>query len=162
MKKQSKMGRPPKSSERRTDMITFRVRGSLGDQLRKTAAKSNRSLSDEIEFRLNRDFAWEAAKGDIDKMRAEAKAARNASHIQALREAGFQVVREAGGNVTVTVSPELLLAEADGLLRSGFVAEENIDKSPLDIVAERAAEKATERVEKLLADAGLLKRKGAA
>jgi hypothetical protein len=161
MKKRSKMGRPPKSSERRTDMITFRVRGSLGDQLRKTAAKSNRSLSDEIEYRLNRDFAWEAAKGDIDKMLAEAKAARNAAHIQALRAAGFQVVREAGGKITVNVSPELLLAEADGILRSGFVAEENIDKSPLEIVAERAAERAAERVEKLLAEAGLLKRKGA-
>ena len=41
-----------------------------------------------------------------------------------MRQAGFQIVREAGGNVTVNVSPELLRAEADGVLRSGFVAAE--------------------------------------
>jgi hypothetical protein len=163
MKKHSKMGRPAKAGgERRTDMITFRVRGSLGDRLRKTAAKSERSLSDEIEYRLEQSFDWEATKGGIDKMLAEARAAHDAANIQAIRKAGFQIVREAGGKVTVNVSPELLLAEADGIRRSGFVAEENVDKSPLEIVADRAAERATERVEKLLAEAGLLKRKGGA
>jgi hypothetical protein len=161
--KRSKAGRPPKASgERRNDTITFRVRASLGDQLRRTAAKSTRSLSDEIEYRLEQSFAWEAAKINIDKLLEEAKTARSAAHIQALREAGFQLVRESGGKVTVNVSPELLRAEADGILRSGFVPKENIDKSVAEIVAERAAERAAERVEKLLAEAGLLRRKGAA
>jgi hypothetical protein len=69
--------------------------------------------------------------------------------------------------VTVNVSPELLLAEADGILRSGFVAEENIDKSPTEIMMERVLEnfltKHMERVlESLLAKHGLLGRKGAA
>jgi hypothetical protein len=51
------------------------------------------------------------------------------------QESGFQIVLDSGsyaltgGNVTVNVSPELLLAEAEGILRSGFVAEENVDKS---------------------------------
>ena len=74
MKRHSQRGRPPKASERRTDTITFRVRASLGDQLRKTAAKSERSLSDEIEHRLEQTFSLEAIKADTDKMHAEAKA----------------------------------------------------------------------------------------
>jgi hypothetical protein len=155
-------GQPKPPSERKRNNLTFRARDQLRAALESAADDSRRSVSEEIEFRLNRDFAWEAVKGDIDKMLAEAKAARDAAHIQAIRAAGAQIVREAGGNVTVSVSPELLLAEAAGILRSGFVAEENVDKSPLEIVAERAAERAAERVEKLLAEAGLLRRKGAA
>jgi hypothetical protein len=169
MKRHSQTGRPPKAAERRTDTITFRVRGSLGDQLRKTAAKSERSLSDEIEDRLEQSFALEAKKDDRDKMHAEAKAtlaeakaALDAARIQGIRKAGAQIVREAGGKVTVNVSPELLLAEADGILRSGFVASEDVDKSPLEIVSEKTAERAVERIESLLVEAGLLRRKGAA
>jgi hypothetical protein len=82
--------------------------------------------------------------------------ALEARRIQAIRQAGFQIVREVGGNVTVNVSPELLLAEADGILRSGFVAPENVDKSPLEIMVERV-------MKNVLAEAGLLGRsKGAA
>jgi hypothetical protein len=157
--KRSKAGRPTKASQRRSDTITFRVRAALGDQLRKTSAESNRSLSDEIEFRLERSFAWDAAEGDINKMREEAKTALSTARIRAIREAGFQLLRQAGGNVTINISPELLLAEAEGILRSGFVAEENIDKSPIEIAAEKAAEAVVERFEKVLADAGLLHRK---
>ena len=47
--------------------------------------------------------------------------------------------------MTVNVSPDLLLAEADGILRHGFVAKENIDKSPTEIMIERAVERALEK-----------------
>ena len=52
-----------------------------------------------------------------------------------------------------------LFAEADGILRSGFIAEENIDKSPTEIMIERVVERV---VENALAKAGLLGRKGVA
>ena len=77
----------------------------------------------------------------------------------AIRQAGFQIVRDGGGNVTVNVSPELLLAEADGILRSGFVADENVDRSPLEIMVKRTVEEA---VENALTKLGLLGRKGVA
>ena len=79
------------------------------------------------------------------------------SRIQAIRQAGFQIVRDGSGEVTVNVSPELLLAEADGILRSGFVADEN--RSPLEIMVKRTVEEA---VENALTKLGLLGRKGVA
>ena len=47
---------------------------------------------------------------------AESAARLDATYIQALRQAGFQIRREADGNVTVNVSPEFLHAEADGII----------------------------------------------
>ena len=89
-------------------------------------------------------------------MHAEAKAAldaakttHDAAHIRRIRAAGAQIVREAGGKVTVNVSPELLLAEADGILRSGFIASEDVDKSVAEIVSEKTADRAVERIESL-------------
>ena len=146
--------------------LTFRARDQLRTALESAAAASGRSVSEEIEFRLNRDFSWEAGKLRIEEMVAETKAQLDASRIQAIRQAGFQIVREVGGNVTVNVSPELLLAEADGILRHGFVAEENIDKSPTQIMIERVIKREFETVKRefegTLRDAGLLGRKGAA
>jgi hypothetical protein len=116
-------------------------------ELTKAAAVAQRSISEEIEFRLNRDFS-----DDIDRLRAEtrayldiAKAQLDADRIAAIRQAGFQIVREAGGKVTVNVSAELLLAEADGILRSGFVAAENVDKSVLEVLVEKAVTAALEK-----------------
>jgi hypothetical protein len=44
-------------------------------------------------------------------------------------------------------------------MRSGFVAEENIDKSPQEIMIERVVERA---IENALTKAGLIGRKGVA
>jgi hypothetical protein len=120
--------------------------------LAKAAKSKGCSISEEIEFRLTE---WAVSK----ELRFEAKAELDANRIQAMRQAGFQIVREAGGNVTVNVSPELLRAEADGILRSGFVAVENVDKSPLEILVKRTVEEA---IESALTKAGLLGRKGVA
>lgn len=160
-------GQPKPPGERKAHNLTFRARPGLRDALEAAAARAGRSISEEIEFRLYRDFSWEESKRSIETMVAETKAQLDASRIQAIRKAGFQIVREAGGGVTVNVSPALLLAEADGILRSGFVAEADLDKSPTEImterVAKRAADHAVERIETLLHEAGLLRRnKGAA
>jgi hypothetical protein len=158
-RKRKRGGQPKPPAERKRNNLTFRARDQLKAALETAAAASERSVSEEIEFRLNRDFSWEAGKQRIEEMVAETKARLDATRIQAIRQAGFQIVRETGGNVTVNVSPELLLAEADGILRSGFIAEENIDKSPLEIKLTRTVEEAFENV---LAKLGLLGRKGVA
>ena len=52
-----KMGRPPKrEGERLSKSRTFRVRGTLDNALRVAAERSGRSVSEEIEFRLERSF----------------------------------------------------------------------------------------------------------
>jgi len=51
------MGRPPKrEGERLSKSRTFRVRGTLDNALRVEAERSGRSVSEEIEFRLERSF----------------------------------------------------------------------------------------------------------
>jgi hypothetical protein len=62
MKKAAKpaAGRPARHvGERLSKNRTFRVRGQLDDQLSAAAEKSGRSVSEEIEFRLERTFADE-------------------------------------------------------------------------------------------------------
>jgi hypothetical protein len=134
-----KPGPPARYGRRPT--LTIRLQEPLYRTIKKSAAEHGKSISEEIEGRLEMT-----------------KAALDAAFIQAIRAAGWQIVREAGGKVTVNMSPELLLAEADGILRSGFIAPEDVDKSPLEIVAEKTAE----RIESLLVEAGLLRRKGVA
>jgi hypothetical protein len=145
-----KPGRPRKFGQGRIN-ATVRFTPKTYDAL-KTAADSNgRSVSEEVEKRIERidelEFQlneWLRSKEDIEKLRAASKVQFEADRIQAIRLAGAQIVRDAGGNVTVNVSPELLLAEADGILRSGFVALKNIDKSPTEIMIERVVRREIE------------------
>jgi hypothetical protein len=54
-------GRPPKhKGERLSKNRTFRVRGSLDDYLKDSAEKTGRSVSEEIENRLDRSFYMDA------------------------------------------------------------------------------------------------------
>jgi hypothetical protein len=56
-KRQSKLGRPPKhEGERLSKNRTFRVRGTLDEQLEAAAQKAGRSVSEEIERRLEDSF----------------------------------------------------------------------------------------------------------
>ena len=96
-------------------------------RLIESAMRNGRSLSEEIEFRINRDFGWEATKSDIEVMKRQALAWADASRAQAIRAAGLQILREITGKPTrVIVDLETLLAEADGImrgLRPGFLDE---------------------------------------
>jgi hypothetical protein len=50
-------GRPPRHpGERLSKNRTFRVRGGLDEKLQAAAAASGRSVSEEIEFRLDQSF----------------------------------------------------------------------------------------------------------
>ena len=61
------MGRPPRrAGERLSKTRTFRVRGELDDKLQTAALKSGRSVSEEIEFRLEQTFIEE--RSSIDAM----------------------------------------------------------------------------------------------
>lgn len=55
------MGRPPRRKERLSKNRTFRIRQTLDDQLVAAADASRRSVSEEIEFRLEQTFAMGAA-----------------------------------------------------------------------------------------------------
>jgi hypothetical protein len=56
-RKKAKIGRPPRhGSERLSKSRTFRVRPHLDELLQKAAAEAGRSVSEEIEYRLDRSF----------------------------------------------------------------------------------------------------------
>ena len=119
-----KRGRPPKFAGVKRQNFSFRVTEQTRQLLIAGATASGRSLSEEIEFRLNRDLNWEATKRDIEKMSAEAAAVRSAARVRAIREAGFQLLRDIEGSPNrVIVTTEMLLGEADEIQRSGFIPE---------------------------------------
>jgi len=125
-----KRGRPPKyAGEGKRQNFSFRITPDMRERLIAAVKQSGRSLSEEVEFRLNRDLNWEQTKGVIHQMFAEATAIRSAAHVQALRAAGLMILRDIEGRPTrVVVDLETLLAEADGIargLRSGFFAGES-------------------------------------
>ena len=54
---QKRMGRPPKLAEdRKATHFTFRTRGVMRERLQAAATGSGRSISEEIEYRLDRQF----------------------------------------------------------------------------------------------------------
>jgi hypothetical protein len=61
VQKKAKMGRPPRhEGERLSKSRTFRVRPHLDELLMTAAAKAGRSVSEEIEYRLDRSFYEDA------------------------------------------------------------------------------------------------------
>ena len=124
-------GRPPKYGKRRN--FNFRLSEKARQALIKSAERAERSLSEELEFRVNRDLSWESAKGDIEEMRARAAAWESASMINAIRAAGLAILREIDARpLRVIVDLETLHAEADGIargLRGGFTDDKSAQPS---------------------------------
>jgi len=123
-------GRPPKyAGQGKRQNFSFRITEKMRERLIESVKESGRSLSEEIEFRINRDLGWEQTKSDINKMLAEAAAIRSAAYVHALRAVGLMILREIEGKPTrAVVDLQTLLAEADGLargLRPGFFEGES-------------------------------------
>ena len=157
--KRKRGGQPKPAAARKRNNLTFRTRDDLRERLERAAGRSNRSVSEEIEFRLLRDFGWEATKGDIDAMRAQAAASLSAARVQMVRLAALQILREVEGRPRrVVIDFETVLAEADGIargLRSGFEPQ---DAPPPSETPKMTAEEE----ERLLAEIENLKRELAA
>jgi hypothetical protein len=65
-KKRSKLGRPPKhEGELLSKNRTFRVRGTLDEQLEAAAQKAGRSVSEEIERRLEQSFRQQEIESEL-------------------------------------------------------------------------------------------------
>ena len=113
-------GRPRRYAPGKRPTLTFRVQEDMHRDLAKTAKAKGYSISEEIEHRLTE---WAQSKNMLE----EAKTQLDVCRIQAIRMAGGQIVREAGGNVTVSVSPALLMTEAEGILRNRAHIQQETD-----------------------------------
>jgi hypothetical protein len=69
--KRRRGGQRKLAAERKRNNLTFRVRDQLKADLEKAAAASNRSVSEEIEFRLGQAFQWEKVLGDLEAFKEE-------------------------------------------------------------------------------------------
>ena len=147
-------GRPPKYGKRRN--FNFRLSEEVRQHLIESAARTGRSLSEELEFRVTRDIGWESAKHDIEELKRRAGLWEDASRVKAIRAAGLTILREIEGRPTrVILDLETLLAEADGLvhgLRSGFIDE----KAPPAVSEPRPMTK--EEADRVLAQIDEIKR----
>jgi hypothetical protein len=89
-------GRPPKYGKRRN--FNFRLSEEVRQHLIESAARTGRSLSEELEFRVSRDIGWEATKNDIEEMKRRAALWEDASRVKAIRAAGLTILREIEGD----------------------------------------------------------------
>ena len=130
--KPKRRGRPPKFGPRRN--FNFRLSEKLHERLIDSAEKGGRSLSEELEMRITRDFSWEDSKADIDRMSAEMAAAYKETNVEVMRLAALQILREIEGKPRrVIVDFETLLAARDGIargLRSGFIDDSAPQPTP--------------------------------
>jgi hypothetical protein len=110
--------------------LKLRCRESLRARIEKRAAENGRSLNNEMVRRLEQSL-------EVEDLLEKAKAMYEESTIRAIRAAGLGIVRDLDGRTMVQISQERLLDEASGILRSGFGAEEDIDKNPLELAIER-------------------------
>ena len=145
-------GRPRKFGRRQN--FNFRLTDDLRERLIKSAEYWGRSLSEEIEFRINRDFGWEATKDDIDHMRARAAAWEEDSRIKAIRAAGLTILREIDGRPTrAVVELERLIATADGIARgllgAGFVDDKGPPPLPTRPMTPEEEQRVLEELEQL-------------
>jgi hypothetical protein len=127
-KAKRKPGPPARYGYRPT--LTIRLQEPLYEDNKAAALAHGKSLSEEIEDRLQTVADLETAKRQLEDMREnttkmhamaasvlrDAHAARSAARVEALRKAGYQIIREIDGTPRrVIVDLDTLLAEADGV-----------------------------------------------
>jgi hypothetical protein len=95
-----KLGRPAKFTTHRVN-VSFRLQQHIYEEIKKTGAAAGRSISEEIERRIERLSEWVKEHGTVQKMAAEA-------HAKAQK-----VVEDA------RVEAQKMLAEADEVIASG-------------------------------------------
>src|SRR5262245_53869292 len=122
-------GRPPKyAGQGVRQNLAFRVTPQLRERLIERVKVTGRSLSEEIAYRVERDMNWEDTREAINELRARIAAELSAVRIEALRRAGFQILRETSGKPTrCIVDIDYLFAEAGvaTATRSGFIDPAN-------------------------------------
>jgi hypothetical protein len=136
-----KPGPPARYGRRPT--LTIRLQKPVYRAIKESAAAHGKSLSEEIEDRLETCLDVETARRQLEEIRAatakmhaiaasvlrDAAAERSAARALTLRAAGLMILREVEGRPTrVIVDLETLLSDADGIaraFRSGF-----FDKTP--------------------------------
>lgn len=160
-------GRPPVyAGPGKRQNFSFRLTPKLRERLMEAVKKSGRSLSMEVEFRVNQAFELEAALGEAEQFRAylaESKARAEQAEKEMLQ---VHLHRQGWAKTRNLVTGEIVWSppETHNVPPSGF---EPSDAPPAPttlppVLREAVREEVQAAVRELLREAGLLKKPGAA
>jgi hypothetical protein len=157
-RKKPPRGRPPRhQGERLSKNRTFRVRGSLDEKLQAAAAASGRSVSEEIEFRLDQSFDRDAFIGVLLGGDENAKVLQSIAMVMKLESRSGHWLKDANTANTVRKAVNFIIRQlaqryrpppSDFMLSSPGVrsVREAIQEPPYDQTPESLAYDALERV----------------
>jgi len=136
-KRQSKLGRPPKrEGERLSKNRTFRVRGTLDEQLEAAAQKARRSVSEEIEFRLERSFWQEEIERDTAQLQVRLSERLRGRLEQAAKNHGWTMNTEIVDRLEVSfqlqIRKEMIMKSAQESVEAARLFEEGLSRPPAD------------------------------
>jgi hypothetical protein len=143
-KKAKRKPGPPARYGRR-HVLTIRAQQHVYRAIQRAATAHGKSLSEEIEDRLETGLDLETARHQLEQMReattkmhamaasvlSDAAEERSAARVMALRLTGFELLRSVEGKPTrITVDVGLLRSETDSFLRSGFLPNPAAEQLP--------------------------------
>jgi hypothetical protein len=149
-------GQRKPAAQRKRNNMTFRARDQLKADLEKAAEASNRSVSEEIEFRLGQAFQWERVLGDLQSFKARLADMERQTVAASMHRKGY-------GKLYTPDGPVWFEPGMHNIPQSGFIPDEpvappdiraalieSLKEAPLDL---RAV------VREVLKEAGLLEQK---
>jgi len=153
--KRRRGGQPKPASERKRNNLTFRARDQLKADLEKAAAASNRSVSEEIEWRLGQAFQWEKVLGDIEAFKARI------AEVQRQTEAAERYRAGWGKIIDPVTGVHWFEPGTHNIPQSGFFDTNAPPPAPTlpPILAEAVRVEVQSAVKDLLEEAGLLRKK---
>jgi hypothetical protein len=156
-------GQPKPAAERKRNNLTFRARDQLKADLEKAAAAANRSVSEEIEYRLGQAFQWEKVLGDLEGFKTRVAEMQRQTEAAERHRAGWGKMYDAKTGGVVWFPPE-----THNIPQSGFISEEEA-AAPFQpqptlppILREAVRTEVQTAVRAILEEAGLLSKKKSA
>jgi hypothetical protein len=147
--KRPRGGQPKPASLRKRHNQTFRIRDQLKTKLATAAEANRRSVSEEIEHRLELSFVYEATLGDVEDFKRRSMAA--------------EAHRQGYGTIHAHEGDRYLTPGSHNLPPSGFIpAQGAAAPQPAYGLPPAVRDAIRDEIRSVLAEAGLLERKGAA
>jgi hypothetical protein len=101
MKNPAKKAKPgwPAIYENPRTSIAARLQAPLHERIKRDAEASGRSISEEIERRLERSFEWDEAHGSAQELLQKARDVTASNLVSKLRDASYQLIRTPKGKL---------------------------------------------------------------
>jgi predicted HicB family RNase H-like nuclease len=132
-----RIGRPPKANEdRKAVNFTFRSRGQMRERLQAAAIASGRSISEEIELRLERSFWREEIEGKTVELQVRLPERLQGRLEEAAKNKGWSMNTEIVDRLDVSfqlqIRQEMEMKAAQEGVAAAKVFEEGLSHPPAD------------------------------